>query len=221
MSVLTFLVRDPRAEDAWNEFFHRFDEGIRRTVAVALRRYGRHYSADEAGDVVQQIYQRLIEKDFRALRNFRGRTEAAWRAYLARICYHLVADQGRAQAKRVPVNCENRASAGRPTARHGQPLSDPPQEDELHRRELQELIESSLHRTGNGGHAQRDRRVFVLRHYEGYSAEEVARALQLTTPQVNTIYCRTKKHITLDLAKILGKRTAHRESECGVSTGHP
>ena len=198
-------------EEGWDEFFRRFDGFIRRAVGLALRKQRSYYAHPEANDLVQQIYERLIANDFRALRNFRGRTEQTWCAYLSRICRNAVVDGRRTRVHRLPWGFEFfPLTDGEGLAMRFQFVEEPSQERELHRRELRELIKTILQRMGRGKRAERDRRVFILRHYQGYSAAEVAQELQVTVNLVNTVYSRVRKRLVMELSEIL---KAHKTTQ--------
>lgn len=205
-SFLTLLVSDPGNEEAWKEFFHRFDESIHRMVVAALRKYFQAGSENEASDLVQQVYVRLIENDYRALRNFRGTTETDFRAYLARICYNLILDCARVAAATEPLTSAATALDGESFRGGSQPVSAPDQESVLHRHELRGLIDDILTRLGQDVDANRNRMVFLLRHFDGCPSQQVAHLLQISTDRVDSIYYRVRKKVEMELAKVLYKK---------------
>src|SRR5262249_48263762 len=161
-----------------------------------------------ANDLAQQIYERLIKNDYRAVRNFRGKTVQEWEAYLTEICYHLIQDHYRRSIRSIEsLDRESEKWADERSDDRYHLSSAPVQESDLERREVRMLIKNSLDRLDSSETTRRDRWIFMLRHFGHYSAKEVAQALGITPWHVNTIYCRVKKKVTVDLAKALTRQT--------------
>lgn len=194
------LVAATGNEAAWEEFFLRFDKAIYRLVGTALYRY-ENPGFDDLVDPVHSIYCRLLEKQCRALRNFRGSTVPEFYRYLSRMIYHLIMEQHRQCKGTVFVSGDILFQEEGVSAARSRIATEPDQERIRQTRELRAFIETILKPLDGKEQGSRDRLVFSLRFYAGYSAKEVARRLNLTPNHVNTIYHRVRKRIMAALAQ--------------------
>ena len=190
--LLKKLLESPRDEDAWGEFYRRFDKAIYRLICAAHYKYFGHYPGEEAGDLVQEVYKRLLIHNSGALREFHGASHEAFEHYLASICFHLVYDSylqhRREQSSHVPKEEV-------PTGHRG-----PSAEDQVLRREIREVIEDVLRHE-----RPCDRLVFLYRWESGYPAKDVARLLEIRSENVDTIYHRIRKNVMIALFKRFGR----------------
>ena len=85
--------------DLWNEFQKRFQRRIFLYLLRACRvsRGQQDELREVVLDLAQEVYVRLVQNDGRMLRSFRGQTEFAVKAFLARIATSVVADHFRYQ----------------------------------------------------------------------------------------------------------------------------
>jgi len=77
------------SEAAWNRFFDLFHPLIAGTVRKVV-----DYDED---DVIQIVYCKLIDDNYRLLRNFRGETFYELLAYLRQIAHNVAANHRRSQ----------------------------------------------------------------------------------------------------------------------------
>ena len=80
------------AEPAWRRFVETFDRQIRGNIVQTLLRLDRRAYSDTVDELVQEVYCRLLEKNRRALRRCRARSDSSFRGYLACLCTNLVVD---------------------------------------------------------------------------------------------------------------------------------
>ena len=85
--------------DLWDEFQKRFQRRIFLYLLRACRvsRGQQDEVREVVLDLAQEVYVRLVQNDGRILRSFRGQTEFAVKAFLARVATSVVADHFRYQ----------------------------------------------------------------------------------------------------------------------------
>ena len=85
--------------ELWDEFQKRFQRRIFLYLLRACRvtRGQQDELREVVLDLAQEVYVRLVQNDGRILRSFRGQTEFAVKAFLARIATSVVADHFRYQ----------------------------------------------------------------------------------------------------------------------------
>ena len=200
--LIAQLVQDPRDDQAWEEFFQRFDKTIYRIIRAAYHKYLGPDSGVEVPDFVQQLYQRLLENRGRALLNFRGATDGEFQAYLMCIGYNLVHDHCLQNRKQISRSFEDEPSSE--GSNEAAPPSVPPtQEQAVRRDELRALIANSLGQAGGGQRMHRNCLIFILRYYHQYTTKEVAEALKISPESVDIICYRMKQKVMSDLVKVL------------------
>ncbi len=197
---------------AWTEFVDTFN---RRIVAAVIReRRQRGLSsdptaADAVSDLVQDVYLRLLANDRRALRDFRGETEIAVYAYLARIVRAAVGDRTRRDssqkryAQTVPLDAGVDGEGSTPLSEllAASDVSSP----ELQMRER--AVPGRLRALLAGGgvpNPERDALVFELHVLEGLSAREIAGipALDLSLSAVEGVLRRTRERLRERLGNV-------------------
>ncbi|XDD52209.1 RNA polymerase sigma factor [Leptospira sp. WS92.C1] len=80
-------------ESSWREFIQRYDRILTGTI-VNLN------GKDDAEDIFQKVLIKLVEDDFRLLRNFRGSTEAEFRSYIIQIAKNTFRNEYRINLRR-------------------------------------------------------------------------------------------------------------------------
>lgn len=203
------LSTDPTA---WTEFVDTFN---RRIVAAVIRERRRRglatdpSAADAVSDLVQDVYLRLLANDRRALREFRGESEIAVYAYLARIVRAAVGDRTRRDssqkrsARIVPldggVDGEGSAPLSELLAADGGSSPDRQMRERAVPRRLRELLAA-----GGVPNPERDALVFELHVLEGLSAREIAGipALDLSLSAVEGVLRRTRERLRERLGNV-------------------
>lgn len=90
----------------WQQFEDRFHRLIMTYVLRVMgNRFGQD-GLDDACDLVQEVYLRLVRNDGRWLRSFKGQTDFSVMAFLSRIAVSVVTDHYRSQqaGKRKPAD---------------------------------------------------------------------------------------------------------------------
>ena len=95
----------PSAEAAWESFLTLYGQRLRAEVRAALIRAGAFPARDLLDDLAQEVLCRLLERDRRALADFRGASAGEAAQYLRRVVASVVVDALRAAAaaKRRPA----------------------------------------------------------------------------------------------------------------------
>ncbi|MBK6316103.1 MAG: sigma-70 family RNA polymerase sigma factor [Blastocatellia bacterium] len=166
-------------------------------------------AADAVSDLVQDVYLRLLANDRRALRDFRGETEIAVYAYLARIVRAAVGDRTRRDssqkrhAQTVPLDAGVDGEGSTPLSEllAASDVSSP----ELQMRER--AVPGRLRALLAGGgvpNPERDALVFELHVLEGLSAREIAGipALDLSLSAVEGVLRRTRERLRERLGNV-------------------
>jgi len=197
---------------AWTEFVDTFN--LRIVAAVIRERRQRGLSSDPTAaeavsDLVQDVYLRLLANDRRALRDFRGETEIAVYAYLARIVRAAVGDRTRRDssqkrhAQTVPLDAGVDGEGSTPLSEllAASDVSSP----ELQMRER--AVPGRLRALLAGGgvpNPERDALVFELHVLEGLSAREIAGipALDLSLSAVEGVLRRTRERLRERLGNV-------------------
>jgi RNA polymerase sigma factor (sigma-70 family) len=188
----------------WDEFVARFNRRIVGFVIRERRSRGLGHGADEAevvSDLTQEVYVRLLAHDRRALRAFRGDSDLAVLAYLARIVRAVVGDylrRERSQKRSAHLVSITEApegdgaSVGDSLEADGAAAPDRLMSERLMADRLRTLVLSS-----GGQNAARDAMIFQLHVLEGLSAREIAAipSLKLSLAAVETVLHRTRDRL--------------------------
>ncbi|MBE7412087.1 MAG: RNA polymerase sigma factor [Leptospiraceae bacterium] len=75
-------------EGAWRIFIEKYHRLINGTVS-------KYSNGTEVDDIVQHVYEKLIEKDYNLLNNFQGESEAGFIVYLKRISQNIALSESR------------------------------------------------------------------------------------------------------------------------------
>jgi RNA polymerase sigma factor (sigma-70 family) len=195
-----------RGEDAsaWDEFVERFNRRIVVFVIRERRSRGLVHGADEAevvSDLTQEVYLRLLANDRRALRNFRGDSDIAVVAYLARVVRAVVGDHLRRE--RSQKRSARLVSITEPPDGEGAAVGETLEADAaaapdrlMSERLLAERVRLLLTSSG-GANAARDAMIFQLHVLEGLTAREIAAipSLEMSLAAVETVLHRTRDRL--------------------------
>jgi len=196
----------------WEEFVSRFN---RRIVAAVIRERRRRRlaagssEADAVADAVQDVYARLLSNERRALRDFRGESDASVYAYLARIVRAVVSDRTRRDGsqKRFANLVSIDGSDGRADET---PLADLLAADASSSPDVQmreRAVPGRIRELLAGGgtpNPERDALVFELHVFEGLSAREIAgiEALGMSRAAVEGVLRRTRDRLRAGLGDV-------------------
>ncbi|EMM84161.1 RNA polymerase sigma factor [Leptospira interrogans] len=80
-------------ESSWREFIQRYDRILTGTI---VNQNGK----DDAEDIFQKVLIKLVENEFRLLRNFKGTTEAEFRSYIIQIVRNTLRNEYKSHSRR-------------------------------------------------------------------------------------------------------------------------
>jgi RNA polymerase sigma factor (sigma-70 family) len=196
--------------DAWHAFVLGTSRSISRYVLRALRSSpAAEVNLSEIADLTQEVYVRCLADGCRTLREFRGDTEQALFAYLARIAHSVTADHGRRQRSRKRY--AHLVTLSGPSSEEGEgaglldvlPAPERNGPDRLYEeRELIERGDEFLASVMTGRNRHRDALIFKLHVLEGLTAREIAAlpAFRMNCKKVEAIIHRTRERLRVRLA---------------------
>jgi len=77
---------------AWDFFINQYGHLMYSYVIRTLKRYQYYFQKEEAEDIFHKVFVALLDKDCQKLKNFRGKNERTFKAYLREICFHITID---------------------------------------------------------------------------------------------------------------------------------
>jgi RNA polymerase sigma-70 factor (ECF subfamily) len=186
MTLLDDRILVKRARKGNRAAFQELVERYKRKVyAVALDMTGDHHDAED-------ISQDVFLKAFRSLPGFRGR--ASVNTWLYRMTVNTCIDRSRKKAwKAMRPKGALIDDDIHPQAQGREMLSDP--EKELEKALLQRHIRQALDNL-----TQRERAVFVLRHYHALPLKEIAECLHVSEGTIKSTLFRALKRLQEKLA---------------------
>lgn len=208
--LIELCAEAPRHEQAWREFCARFDGHIRLMILRECRE--KHFSKDKPQfeeifeDLVQEVYFKLVQKNCKALWEFKASTENAIYAYLAIIARNVVrghftkegAKKRRARLVSLEAPAANPSRDGELRVIDTIPSPDPGPEARLdhesHKQELENLIDKLL----RGKSKVRDKLIFKLYWFEKFSPEQISAhcGIGLSPKRIINILSGIKKRLT-------------------------
>jgi len=211
--LVELCAQTPDNRNAWLEFYHRFDEWIwlviaRECKAKAISRVDFQYQKT-IPDLVQDVYVKLVSNECKALKNFVGASENSIYKYLNIIAKNVVKNhltKIRAQKRpfikksidEVVIVGENDE---RISIKEGIRSTDFDVEEEVAVEILQDEIEAILDRILKGKDKQRNKLMFKLHLFEGFSAEEIASQFPfgLTSKRVSNLIADIRRSLRQEL----------------------
>jgi RNA polymerase sigma factor (sigma-70 family) len=187
-------------EDAWQEFISRFEVILIKAIRLTCRRFApqNRLTHEDVSDLVQQIFLKLSENDYKALRELICDKPNSVKLYLYAVASNTVLDclryaqTARRQSCRNELEYEDeRLQSERLYSRDANP-----EEQYLHK-ELIELILKIVDGESDEKTRARNRLIFMLAHSEGYTRSEIAaqQEIDLTRTGVNSFFYRVKKRL--------------------------
>ena len=197
---------DSRDVQAWTELIRRF----RPVIASAVLRTARRWcepSRSQQDDLIQDIYLKLLDDDYRLLRTFDHRHENSIYGFLRVFSANVVKDHFKSEfaLKRGPGLIVAVEEPGKLASASGSDIFI----DAVSQRMQMEKIDKALRQVTAGKDQERKCMVFWLRHRQGFSAAEIAAipSIELTTEGVESMLMRLASMIR---SHLLGS-TPHRE----------
>lgn len=196
--------QNPQNRFLWVEFYNRFDERIRLMVYRECQNKGLLANSKNKKqfleDLVQDVYAKILEKDCGALKNYVGASDNSIFAYLGIISINVVRNHITSQnAKRRP-NIEKSIDDDFSAIKDRYWILDPnanlnDAEEWLALESLLNEIEIVLDDCAKGKYLDRNKEIFKLCVFEGYSAEEVTENFEfgLSSKRVGNLISVLKK----------------------------
>lgn len=160
------------SEDAWREFMRRYNQSISLAVVRTAAQHGQR-SKDVIEDIIQDVYWKLCDRKYQALRAYRHDRESGDLAYLTKIASnttHAYFHKRGAKVNSIMVPLE----ATEQNASHHEPMSRVHNELNLERNIQMKEIDVALRKCVSATTAKRDRSIFWLYYWSGWTARELA-----------------------------------------------
>lgn len=216
MATNTELVKrcaqDPENRNAWNEFYNRFDKRIWVVVyreCEVKRISDSDYQYDQTiKDLVQDVYKRLIENNCKALKNFIGASENSIYTYLGIIARNVVRNHfTKTRARKRPLIDKSINEILSNSDKQNKIfikdvfISDYGVAEEFSVIILKEEIEDIINRFLNGKDKERNKLIFKLHLYEGFSPEDIASQFSfgLSSKRISNLITGIKKNLRQEL----------------------
>jgi RNA polymerase sigma factor (sigma-70 family) len=156
----------------WKEFQDRYHKVILTFVMRVMCNSFRNDCVEEACDIAQDVYLRMLDNNGRMLRSFKGDTDFSVKAFLSRVAVNVVTDHYRRNKaeKRRPadiVSIEDARQQGRDLPGEAVELD---LASILSWIDVERLMESESDRRN----AARNVLIFKLHHVDGFSVQEIA-----------------------------------------------
>jgi RNA polymerase sigma factor (sigma-70 family) len=156
----------------WKQFQDRFQKSILTGVMRVMWNRFRNDCLEEACDLVQDVYLRMLDNEGRMLRSFKGETDFSVRAFLARVILNVVSDHYRSMEaeKRRPaeiISIDEARQQNRDIAGEAGELDIA---SILSWIDVERLMESD----GDRRHAARNVLIFKLHYVDGFTVSEIA-----------------------------------------------
>ena len=174
-------------QSAWNEFVRRFQEAISRSALKTARHYIAAPDPDLIDDFVSQTYMKVIDHDYRALRNFNCVHENGLYGYLRKIAANIVRDHFRRDpAEWQPLDLD--VPDSNPTRKVEKDIF------------FEQCVKRLRQRLGSEPNRERDLVIFTYYYQSalGLTAKEIAQVLSMETKAVENIILRLKRFLQDD-----------------------
>jgi RNA polymerase sigma factor (sigma-70 family) len=186
VELIRLCAQESSNRNAWIEFYNRFDERIWLVIYRESEKMG--FTKEDSQfqntlkDLVQEVYLKLVANDCKALKNFTGASVNSIYTYLGVIAKNVVKNHV------ISINAQKRSLPEKSLdevltiTENGQKIytkdviksPDSDIEDELSVTILKEEIDSILDNILKNKDKDRNKLIFKLCFYEGFSPEEIA-----------------------------------------------
>jgi RNA polymerase sigma factor (sigma-70 family) len=192
-------------EMAWSEFISRFEQILIKVIKITYRRFAPHIQLkkEDTRDLVQQIFLKLSEKNYRALRELQCHQENSVKLYLHTIAANTALDCVRAAqvARRSSISYslseDEYAEEHNISQAEKIQTSEANPEEQVLQKELLDLVMAVVEGESDEKTRARNRLIFLLAHRDGYTRREIAdrKDIQLKRTGVNSLLNRIKKRL--------------------------
>jgi RNA polymerase sigma factor (sigma-70 family) len=207
--LIELCAKAPRNEQAWTEFCVRFDDHIRVMILRECRE--KHLSKDKPQfeeifeDLVQDVYLKLVQKNCKALWEYRASDENSIYAYLAVIARNVVrgyftkegAKKRRARLVSLDAPAASSADEGELRVIDILVASGPGPDANLDSESQKQELENLLGKTLTGKSKARDKLIFKLYWFEKFSPEQISAhcGIRLSPKRIINILSGIKKRL--------------------------
>jgi RNA polymerase sigma factor (sigma-70 family) len=203
-NLVKLCAQEPRDERTWTEFYARFDDYIRLMIGRECRQ--KNLPHDKVfDDLVQDVYLRVVQKNCKALWNFKAATENSIYTYLAVIahnvvCSYLIREGAQKRPRKIasldaPVPSSQDDSELRliDIVPSTDPAPDAALDKESERQEIRQLLDQII----TGKTKARDKLIFTLYWFEKFSPEQIAAhcGIDLSVKRIINIISAIKKRL--------------------------
>lgn len=197
--LVKLCAEDPGNKDAWAEFSFRFDARIKLIVYREAQNKSLLTNTRNMKqfleDLVQDVYLKLIANDCRLLKAFKGVSENSIFSYLGIVAINLVRNYATSQKTARHFVLEN--SIDKELL---EPYFSIDNEKDLSFEALKQEIEKILDNNLMNKDKERDKLIFKLFFYEGFSVEDIASELFLSPLMVKKLLANIKSRLRQKLA---------------------
>ena len=210
--------------DTWAEFDRHFRGRLVAGVVRALSRGGGRPDGEQVGEMLQEVYCRLLEDRRSILRRFRGRTDSEAYSYLKRIAETATVDRLRLEAA---AKRGGHRVAGGVEELVGDRVADltPSPEASAVRRDACRRLWAACHQHVRTRHRARDLAILQLALFEGWTSREISAAMngRLSVSSIDTLLHRLRRRLAASGLDLPQRRSgaAREVAEGGRSSESP
>ena len=179
----------------WGLLVQCFGERVEQGVRRVLRQAGHARTAEDLQDFVQEVYCRLLQGRGKALRGFRGRTQAEASSYLGRLAENVTRDALRRSRAEKRKFDDPALGLGGQAHRVADRSAGP--EELLLQAERRRSVRSCCRAVLPPRTVRRDSWILVRVFLDGWSSTEIAAACggRLAAASVNSLVSRTRQRL--------------------------
>ncbi len=171
--------------EAWETFVRRYSRLIWNSIHKTFHSYFFQYTNEDIEDIYSSLFLSLVEKDFKKLRQFKGKNACSVSTWLTIITVRLTIDYMRKDKRHYVLKSDQEDRDIWESIPDSKSRADKLVEE----KQMGESLKISV-----GTLSSRDEMIYDMLYNKGYSPEDTAKKLGLT---VSAVY--TRKH------RIIGK----------------
>ena len=213
IELTRLCAQEPADKNVWKEFYSRFDKRIWLVIYRECREKGFTENTSQfrqiVQDLVQEVYVKLVDKNCKALRDFIGASEHSIFTYLGIIAKNVVrnylikmnAQKRPSKDKSINETFSISGGSGEVFVEDFLKSSDSNAEKSYEFEILKDEIDEILEKFLKGKDKERNKLIFKMCIYEGFSPKEIASkpGFSVTTKTVGNIVSKIKKELRKEL----------------------
>lgn len=201
--LVNLCAQNPRNRSAWLEFYSRFDERIWLVICRECKEKGLYENTPQfhqiVQDLVQDVYVKLVEKNCKALKAFVGVSENSIFTYIGIIAKNVVRNYliKRGAQKRPSIKKTIDEALLSQDLEYAFATVEEEFTLEIRKEEIEHILENSI----KGRDKERNKLIFNLYFYEGFSPEEIAAQFDfaLSAKRIGNIISDIKQELRKEL----------------------